>query len=45
LGKLEFVDQVKEALLLVGEVLVHQRCADREWIFGPAPLSAEMNSE
>lgn len=38
LGKLEFVDQVKEASLLVGEVLVPQRCADREWILGPAAI-------
>ena len=35
LGILEFVDQVKETSLLVGEVLVPQRCTDREWIFGP----------
>jgi hypothetical protein len=38
LGKLEFVNQVKEASLLVGEVLAPQRCADREWISGPTAI-------
>lgn len=38
LGKLELVDQVKEASLLIGEALVSERRADREWISGPAAV-------
>lgn len=30
LGKLEFVDQVEEASLIVSKILVHERLADRE---------------
>jgi hypothetical protein len=36
LGRLEFVNQVKEASLLVGKVLIPERGADGEWGFGPA---------
>ena len=43
LGVMKFVDQVKEALLFLGELLTPQRCVKGEWISRPAScISGEL---